>query len=110
MGDYIDSILDRLDSIIDFFADLALMFTDPLEFFKLTLKTLSDFVLFIIDFLYTLLFEDLWGTARLYGQRLLEFFFNKFSGDLFTFQAVEYIFGFIFLVFAVKLTINLIRG
>ena len=107
-----------LDNVIDFlgerFDDLTTLITGIPNAFVYTLDfvfdTLSNFVGVVLGWLYNFLFIDIWSTCRSYGIRILNFFFDSFASESFSFSAIEYIIGFIFVVFAIKFTMRIIRG
>ena len=107
-----------LDDVIDFlserFDDLTTIVSGIPTAFELTVDyifdKLSSFVGVVLGWLYNFLFIDIWSTCRSYGIRILNFFFDSFGSEPFTFSAIEYIIGFIFVVFAVKFTLHIIRG
>lgn len=98
--DVYDYIVDKFDGITSLSSELINEFLDfILEMFDGSL-----------EWLYNFFFVDLWGTCSDYGQRLFEFFFSTFCTKTFSFESVEYVVGFIFIVFALKFTVHLVRG
>ncbi len=64
----------------------------------------------LLTFLYNLIFVDLKETAVNTGKSIFHFLFSMFDLNSFSLESMHYIFGFIFIVFVVKITISIIRG
>lgn len=106
-----DEIIQKIDDLFDFFANLFSgigILTE--ELLETILSVLSMALTPVMEFVYNLLFNELWSTCRSYGRKFLNFFFGTFCSQTFSFQAIEYIIGFIFVIFVVKLTVRLVRG
>lgn len=76
----------------------------------LALKVLNNAIMPVLYWLYELIFEDLLGSCRSLGGRILNSLFTDFSSKSFSLQALEVVCGLCFLIFAVKLTVHIIRG
>lgn len=77
---------------------------------NLALKVLNNAIMPVLYWLYELIFVDLLGSCRSLGGRILTTLFTDFSSKSFSLQALEVVCGLCFLVFAVKLTVHIIRG
>lgn len=100
LSDFADWLSDKIDSLYILSGELL---TETLDF-------ILEIFSIVLDWLYGFLFDDLWCECQHQGSLLFEFFFGEFCNKSFTFESIEYVVGFIFIVFALKFTINLIRG
>lgn len=73
-------------------------------------QLITDIIFTVLDFAYELLFIDLFGTCRIYGSKLLNFLYGSFCKSPFTMDSLVFVVGFIFIIFAIKMTLKIVRG
>lgn len=100
-----ETVTHTIDDVYDFLSDLF-----SVDTIFGVLDVLKDFCITLLGWLYTFFFVDLWGTAKSYGFKIIDFLFGKFGLSTFDFRALEYVAGIIFICFAVKLAVSIIRG
>ena len=75
-------------------------------FFDFISSSLGFFNNFLFDFIFT----DLFGSCRFYGTQILNYFFYSFASKPFDFSVIEAVVGFTFVLYCLRLIINVIRG
>lgn len=98
-----------MDDLIELVSDL----TDFLERYLSIdgiFQLFADFIFLVLDWLYELLFIDLFGYFKIYGSKLLGFLYGTFCRSPFSLDSLVFIVGFIFVIFAVKMTLKIVRG
>lgn len=104
---YVDNFIDwGLDKIVDLFELGEDIVSSGAE---AVLNAVAGSISFFLSWFYNFLFIELWGSCEKYGYKILNFFFD-FADEPFDFTAIEFVVGFIFLIFVVKLTIDIISG
>lgn len=98
-----------MDDLIEVVSDLADFLERYLSIDGI-FQLFADFIFLVLDWLYELIFIDLFGYFKIYGSKLLGFLFGTFCRSPFTLDCLVFIVGFIFVIFAVKITLKIVRG
>ena len=70
----------------------------------------ADLIFIVLDWLYELIFIDMFGYFKLYGAKILNFLYGTFCKSPFSMESIVFIVGFIFVMFAIKMTLKIVRG
>ena len=80
------------------------------EIFSGFFEFLSGSLGWINNFLFDFIFVDLISSCRFYGSQIFNYLFDTFANKPFEFVFIESVVGFTFVLFCLRLIINIIRG